>query len=317
MAQPNDGDEFRSHWFAFPASIFLHDREPDGPPVTIELRAADRPAVIEVSGGSITTVSGPAVDPDVISPRNRAAHPRHPLRASGHPGSGRLSASRSAGIRRAGAAPARARRPAGPSGSSSGKEIRVRFTAQAHSWNRRGRDRRHGRRRHRKPRLPAAREPRTPPAATGGGRRSPMRRWRRTTPTVTCRSRVTRRCARLRQSNVSAMNWLRLRSGQRHALCCGRDSTASSTSCWRRSSPAARSSSAILSTPGCGPHPHGSGIPGTRAAHPVAGAGFTDPAELAGGGIGLGTAVALLDEPRHADRSRCRPASISTPSPTW
>lgn len=66
MAQPNDGDEFRSHWFAFPASIFLHDREPDGPPVTIELRAADRPAVIEVSGGSVTTRLGSAADPDLI-----------------------------------------------------------------------------------------------------------------------------------------------------------------------------------------------------------------------------------------------------------
>ena len=66
MAQPNDGDEFRSHWFAFPASYFLHDRDPDGPPVTIELRAADRPVVIEVSGGSVTTRLGTAADPDLI-----------------------------------------------------------------------------------------------------------------------------------------------------------------------------------------------------------------------------------------------------------
>jgi DNA-binding HxlR family transcriptional regulator len=67
MAQPDDGDEFRSHWFAFPASFFLHDRDPDGPPVTIELRAGDRPAVIEVSGGVVTTRLGtrPA-DPDLI-----------------------------------------------------------------------------------------------------------------------------------------------------------------------------------------------------------------------------------------------------------
>jgi DNA-binding HxlR family transcriptional regulator len=66
MAQPNEGDEFRSHWFAFPASFFLHDRDPDGPPVTIELRTADRPAVIEVSGGSVTTRPGTAADPDLI-----------------------------------------------------------------------------------------------------------------------------------------------------------------------------------------------------------------------------------------------------------
>ena len=66
MTQPGDGDEFRSHWFAFPASFFLHDRDPDGPPVTIELRAADRPAVIEVSGGTVTTRTGTAADPDLI-----------------------------------------------------------------------------------------------------------------------------------------------------------------------------------------------------------------------------------------------------------
>jgi DNA-binding HxlR family transcriptional regulator len=66
MAQPNEGDEFRGHWFAFPASFFLHDRDPDGPPVTIELRTADRPAVIEVSGGSVTTRPGPGADPDLV-----------------------------------------------------------------------------------------------------------------------------------------------------------------------------------------------------------------------------------------------------------
>ena len=38
MTQPADGDEFRSHWFTFPRPLFLHDREPDGPPLTIELR---------------------------------------------------------------------------------------------------------------------------------------------------------------------------------------------------------------------------------------------------------------------------------------
>src|SRR6267154_1263098 len=32
MAQPAEGDEFRSHWLTFPVSLFLHDREPDGPP---------------------------------------------------------------------------------------------------------------------------------------------------------------------------------------------------------------------------------------------------------------------------------------------
>jgi DNA-binding HxlR family transcriptional regulator len=66
MAQPADGDEFRSHWFAFPVSLFLHDRDPDGPALSIELRTAGRPAVIEVAGGSVRTRLG--MDPSTPSP---------------------------------------------------------------------------------------------------------------------------------------------------------------------------------------------------------------------------------------------------------
>jgi DNA-binding HxlR family transcriptional regulator len=66
MAEPASGDEFRGHWFAFPASFFLHDREPAGPPVSIELRTASSPVVIEVSGGSVTTRLGSAAAPDLV-----------------------------------------------------------------------------------------------------------------------------------------------------------------------------------------------------------------------------------------------------------
>jgi DNA-binding HxlR family transcriptional regulator len=66
MAEPADGDEFRGHWFAFPARFFLCDRDPDGPPVSIELRAAESPAVIELSGGSIRTRAGTAHAPDLV-----------------------------------------------------------------------------------------------------------------------------------------------------------------------------------------------------------------------------------------------------------
>src|SRR5215470_10991017 len=31
MAEPADGDEFQGHWFTFPVSYFLRDRDPDGP----------------------------------------------------------------------------------------------------------------------------------------------------------------------------------------------------------------------------------------------------------------------------------------------
>jgi DNA-binding HxlR family transcriptional regulator len=66
MIEPADSDEFRGHWFTFPVSFFLHDRDPDGPPVSIELRTASAPAVIEISGGSAHTRLGTAAAPDLI-----------------------------------------------------------------------------------------------------------------------------------------------------------------------------------------------------------------------------------------------------------
>ena len=66
MVTPVEGDQFRGHWFAFPAALFLEDREPDGPPVSIELRTDSSPAVIEVSGGSVTTRLGTAQAPDLV-----------------------------------------------------------------------------------------------------------------------------------------------------------------------------------------------------------------------------------------------------------
>jgi DNA-binding HxlR family transcriptional regulator len=71
MTDPGDGDEFRSHWFAFPVSLFAHDRDPSGPPVSIELRTTSRPAVIEVSGGSVRTRLGAAPAPDLVLTERR------------------------------------------------------------------------------------------------------------------------------------------------------------------------------------------------------------------------------------------------------
>ena len=66
MAEPVDDEEFRGHWFAFPASFFLHDRDPGGPPQSIELRTASNPVVLEISGGSVTTRLGNAAAPDLV-----------------------------------------------------------------------------------------------------------------------------------------------------------------------------------------------------------------------------------------------------------
>src|SRR5258708_10987729 len=63
MIEPADGDQFRGHWFAFPVSFFLRDRDPGGPPVSIELRTASSPAVVEVSGGSARMPLGTAATP--------------------------------------------------------------------------------------------------------------------------------------------------------------------------------------------------------------------------------------------------------------
>ena len=70
MAERAEGEQFRGQWFAFPARMFLHDSDPDGPPVSIELRTASSPAVIEVSGGSIPTRLGTAHRRTLSSPAN-------------------------------------------------------------------------------------------------------------------------------------------------------------------------------------------------------------------------------------------------------
>ncbi len=66
MVEPADSDEFRGHWFAFPVSLFLHDRDPGGPAVSIELRTASSPVVVEVSGGSARMRLGTAAAPDLV-----------------------------------------------------------------------------------------------------------------------------------------------------------------------------------------------------------------------------------------------------------
>jgi DNA-binding HxlR family transcriptional regulator len=66
MTDPSEDDVFLGQWFAFPVSLFLHDREPDGPSASIELRAASSPVVVEVSDGSVRMRLGGAAAPDLI-----------------------------------------------------------------------------------------------------------------------------------------------------------------------------------------------------------------------------------------------------------
>jgi DNA-binding HxlR family transcriptional regulator len=63
---PSAGDEFRSHWLSFAVSEFLVDREPEGPPVAIELRPGGEPVTIQASAGSVQALHGAAERPDLI-----------------------------------------------------------------------------------------------------------------------------------------------------------------------------------------------------------------------------------------------------------
>jgi DNA-binding HxlR family transcriptional regulator len=66
MRESADTDEFRSQWFTYPVDFFLRDREPDGPPASIELRTSADPAVIEVSGGTVRVRVGSVPSPDLV-----------------------------------------------------------------------------------------------------------------------------------------------------------------------------------------------------------------------------------------------------------
>jgi DNA-binding HxlR family transcriptional regulator/putative sterol carrier protein len=66
MTQPEEDDEFRPQWFAYPVEEFLRDRDPEGPPATVELRTASGPAVIEVADGQVSVRTGAAAAPDLV-----------------------------------------------------------------------------------------------------------------------------------------------------------------------------------------------------------------------------------------------------------
>jgi DNA-binding HxlR family transcriptional regulator len=66
MADPVGDDAFRGHWLAFTASEYLQDNDPTGPPVSIEIRTGDRPAVVEVAAGQVRPRLGTAVAPDLV-----------------------------------------------------------------------------------------------------------------------------------------------------------------------------------------------------------------------------------------------------------
>ena len=67
MVGGRKGDAFRGHWLSVPAHLFLTDRHPNRPSVTIEIRTGeDEPMYIETADGSIRTHRGAAEHPDLV-----------------------------------------------------------------------------------------------------------------------------------------------------------------------------------------------------------------------------------------------------------
>ncbi|HTU97019.1 MAG TPA: helix-turn-helix domain-containing protein [Solirubrobacteraceae bacterium] len=59
MTEDNTGDAVRSHWLAWAIELVLVDRQPDAPPVTVEVRAGEEPFVVETRDGRLVTRRGP------------------------------------------------------------------------------------------------------------------------------------------------------------------------------------------------------------------------------------------------------------------
>jgi DNA-binding HxlR family transcriptional regulator len=57
-------DVFRSHWIKFPLEHELRDNAPARPPVTIDIRTADQPMILETIDGSVHVRPGSAAHAD-------------------------------------------------------------------------------------------------------------------------------------------------------------------------------------------------------------------------------------------------------------
>jgi DNA-binding HxlR family transcriptional regulator len=65
MAEQKPDDAVRSHWLAGALGTILNDRQPDAPPVTVELHTGDQPIVLQAQNGTVRTRLGSAENPDV------------------------------------------------------------------------------------------------------------------------------------------------------------------------------------------------------------------------------------------------------------
>jgi DNA-binding HxlR family transcriptional regulator len=65
MSEQKPDDSVRSHWLAWALAAMLADRQPEAPPVTLELQTGDQPIVLETRDGTIHTRLGPTENADV------------------------------------------------------------------------------------------------------------------------------------------------------------------------------------------------------------------------------------------------------------
>jgi DNA-binding HxlR family transcriptional regulator len=64
MTEQKPDDTVRSHWLAGAIETMLTDREPGGPPVTLQLLTGDQPIAVEAGDGGVATRIGALAEPD-------------------------------------------------------------------------------------------------------------------------------------------------------------------------------------------------------------------------------------------------------------
>ena len=64
MVEQREGEAVRSHWLAGALEAMVSDKQPEGDPVTLELRLGDQPITIAAAAGETKIGLGPADAPD-------------------------------------------------------------------------------------------------------------------------------------------------------------------------------------------------------------------------------------------------------------
>jgi DNA-binding HxlR family transcriptional regulator len=64
MREASPEETFKSHWLRLPVEVFLADRSPAEPPVTIQVNTGDGPMLIEAGHGEVRLRAGSSDHPD-------------------------------------------------------------------------------------------------------------------------------------------------------------------------------------------------------------------------------------------------------------